>query len=80
MAVAAPEDAPDLARVANDELQEFFARDSGWVASLPLNDVEASLEEMDGAMAARQPEKSALDTCAGGRLGGRNPIFRQDAL
>jgi len=84
VAVAAPEDAPDLARVANDELKKICdGRPNNfpaWVASLPLNNVEASLEEMDGAMAARQPEKSALDTCAGGRLGGRNPIFRQDAL
>ena len=54
-AIADPGDAPDLARIANDELQKICqARPDkfpAWVASLPLNNVEASLEEMDRTVA-----------------------------
>jgi uncharacterized protein len=53
--IAGPGDAPELARVANDELRKICeARPDkfpAWVASLPLNNVEASLEEMDRAVA-----------------------------
>jgi predicted TIM-barrel fold metal-dependent hydrolase len=53
--IAGPGDTPDLAHVANDELKricegrpdEFPA----WVASLPLNNVQASLEEIDRVVA-----------------------------
>jgi predicted TIM-barrel fold metal-dependent hydrolase len=57
-AIADPGDAPDLARIANDELRKICeARPDkfpAWVASLPLNNVEASpsLEEMDRAVAS----------------------------
>ena len=53
--IAGPEDAPDLARVANGELKKICEgrpdKFPGWVASLPLNNVEASLQEMDRAIA-----------------------------
>jgi uncharacterized protein len=54
--IAGPGDAPELARLANDELGKIcLARPDkfpAWVASLPLNNVEASLAEMDRAVAA----------------------------
>ena len=53
--IAGPEDAPDLARVANGELKKSCDgrpdKFPAWVASLPLNNVEASLQEMDRAIA-----------------------------
>jgi hypothetical protein len=53
--IAGPEDAHDLARVANDELKKIFEgrpdKSPAWVTSLPLNNVEASLQEMDRAIA-----------------------------
>jgi predicted TIM-barrel fold metal-dependent hydrolase len=54
-AMASPGDAPALARVANDELKKICDgrpdKFPAWVASLPLNNVDASLEEMDRAIA-----------------------------
>src|SRR5215470_18296196 len=45
--IAEPGDSPGLARLANDELRKICAarpdRFPAWVASLPLNNVEASL-------------------------------------
>jgi uncharacterized protein len=45
--IAGPVDSPALARLANDELQRIRAarpdKFPAWVASLPLNNVEASL-------------------------------------
>ena len=53
--IAGPADAPALARLGNDELQAICTawpdKFPAWVASLPLNDVQASLEEMDRALA-----------------------------
>jgi uncharacterized protein len=53
--IAGPGDTPDVARVANDELKKICeARPDkfpAWVASLPLNNVEASLEEIDRVVA-----------------------------
>lgn len=53
--IAGPGDAPDLARLANDELRRICAarpdKFPAWVASLPLNNVEASLAEIDRAAA-----------------------------
>ena len=50
-----PRIAPDLARVANGELKKICEgrpdKFPAWVASLPLNNVEASLQEMDRAIA-----------------------------
>jgi predicted TIM-barrel fold metal-dependent hydrolase len=54
--IAGPGDMPDLARIANDELRTICAgrpdKFPAWVASLPLNNVDASLEEMDRAIAS----------------------------
>jgi hypothetical protein len=54
-AIAGPGDTPRLARLANDELKRICDtrpdKFPAWVASLPLNNVEATLDEMDRAMA-----------------------------
>src|SRR5215472_5222406 len=54
--ISGPGDTPELARVANDELLSICKtrpdKFPAWVASLPLNNVEASLEEMDRAIAS----------------------------
>ena len=53
--IAGRGDAPDLARVANDELNKICEgrpdKFPAWVASLPVNNVEASRQEMDRAIA-----------------------------
>jgi predicted TIM-barrel fold metal-dependent hydrolase len=55
--IAGPGDTPELARVANDELKKICEtrpdKFPAWVASLPLNNVEASLEEIDRVVALR---------------------------
>ena len=55
-AIAGPAESPGLARLANEQLAEICRRRPdkfpAWVASLPLNNVDASLEEMDRALAA----------------------------
>jgi uncharacterized protein len=55
-AIAGPSDAPVLARLANDELKKICDtrpdKFPAWVASLPLNNIEASLAEMDRAVTA----------------------------
>ena len=52
--VAGPEKAPELARIANDGMAEICARRPdrfpGFVASLPLNNMPASLAEMTRAI------------------------------
>lgn len=52
--LAGPKDAPELARLANDGMAEICAkypdRFPAFVASLPMNNVPASLEEMDRAI------------------------------
>ena len=52
--LAGPEDSPALARLANDGMAEICAQYPeqfpAWVASLPLNNVAASLEEIDRAV------------------------------
>ena len=52
--IAGPEDSPELARVANDSMAEVVSdhphRFPGFVASLPLNNIEATLEETDRAI------------------------------
>jgi aminocarboxymuconate-semialdehyde decarboxylase len=54
--VAAPAAAPDLARLANDEMAAIVARHPdrfpGFVASLPMNNPEAAVEEIDRAIDA----------------------------
>ncbi|MBI4444849.1 MAG: amidohydrolase [Acidobacteria bacterium] len=52
--LARPKDAGELARVANDELAELVAkypsRFPAAIAALPLNDIDASLEELERAV------------------------------
>src|SRR5262245_34813215 len=52
--VAAPERSPELARVANDALAEVCRRHPdrfpAFIASLPMNNVDASLAEIDRAI------------------------------
>jgi predicted TIM-barrel fold metal-dependent hydrolase len=52
--VADPEKAPDLARLANDELAELVrkypGRFVGAIACLPMNNVDAALKEVDRAI------------------------------
>lgn len=54
--IAGPGDSPALARLANNELRRICAarpdKFPAWVASLPLNNVDASLAEIDRAVAA----------------------------
>ncbi len=53
--MAGPADSPALARITNAELRKICEtrpdKFPAWVASLPLNNVDASLEEMDRAIA-----------------------------
>jgi len=53
--IAGPTDTPDLARIANDELGKICEtrpdKFPAWVASLPLNNIAASLAEIDRAIA-----------------------------
>jgi uncharacterized protein len=52
--ILAPQEAPELARIANDEkaelLYKYPDRFAGAVASLPMNDLEAALKETDRAI------------------------------
>src|SRR5215470_20123775 len=52
--VAAPEHSPELARLANDTLAEICGRYPdrfpAFIASLPMNNIEASLVEIDRAV------------------------------
>ena len=53
--VAGPADSPALARLANAELKAICAarpdKFPAWIASLPLNNIDATLAEMDRAIA-----------------------------
>ncbi|HEY6865190.1 MAG TPA: amidohydrolase family protein, partial [Burkholderiales bacterium] len=52
--LAGPEESPALARLANDGMAEICAKYPAqfpaWVASLPMNNVPAALEEIDRAI------------------------------
>ena len=52
--LGSPEETPELARLANDGMAEIVQKHPGqfpaFVASLPMNNVAASLEEMDRAI------------------------------
>jgi predicted TIM-barrel fold metal-dependent hydrolase len=54
-AVAGPNDSPGLARLCNEALKKICDtkpdKFPAWVASLPMNNVQATLEEMDRAIA-----------------------------
>src|SRR5258708_14923400 len=53
-AIASPGDAPGLARLANDELKKICDtrpdKFPAWSASMPMNNVQGALEEMDRAI------------------------------
>jgi aminocarboxymuconate-semialdehyde decarboxylase len=53
-ALAAPADSPALARLANDTMAETVARHPdrfpGFIASVPMNNVDAALQEIDRAL------------------------------
>ena len=52
--IAAPGDAPALARLANDEIKKICDtrpdKFAAWAASMPMNNVQGALEEMDRAL------------------------------
>ena len=52
--IAGPDVTPDLARVANDGMAEYVAkypdRFPGFIASMPMNNTDATLEEIDRAI------------------------------
>jgi predicted TIM-barrel fold metal-dependent hydrolase len=66
-----PEVTVELARVANDELAELVAahpaRFAGFAAGLPLNDVDASLEELHRAVGQLGALGAQVYTNVGGR-------------
>ena len=72
-----PADAPALVKLGNDELKKICdARPDkfpAWVASLPLNNVDASLEEMDRAIAQGARGVQVFTNIAGRALD--NPEF-----
>src|SRR5687767_1502770 len=53
-ALASPADSPALATLANDTMAEIVARHPdrfpGFIASMPMNDVDAALGEIDRAL------------------------------
>ncbi len=53
-ALAGPDETPDLARLANDSMAEIVARHPdrfpGFIASMPMNNVDAALREIDRAV------------------------------
>ena len=65
--IAGPGDTPELARVANNELLNICKtrpdKFPAWVASLPLNNVDASLEEMDRSDRVRRTRDPDLHQC-----------------
>ena len=69
--LAGPEDSPALARLANDGMAEIVASHPGefpaFVASLPMNNVPAALEEMDRAIAKLGAKGIQLFTNVNGR-------------
>jgi len=66
-----PEESPALARLANDGMAEIVARHPdrfpAFVASLPMNNVPAALEEMDRAIAKLGAKGIQLFTNVNGR-------------
>ena len=75
--LAGPDESPGLARLANDSLAEIVAQYPqhfpAFVASLPMNNVPAALEEMDRAIARLGAKASNCSpTSTGGRSTTRN--------
>jgi predicted TIM-barrel fold metal-dependent hydrolase len=69
--LAGPEDAPALARIANDGMAEICARHPdlfpAFVASLPMNNVPAALAEMDRAIGSLGARGVQIFTNVNGR-------------
>ncbi len=70
-ALAGPEASPELARLANDSLAEIAARHPdrfpGFIASVPMNNVDATLEEIDRALGSLGAAGIQIFTNVGGR-------------
>ena len=66
-----PERSPELARIANDGMAEMVARWPGkfpaFVASLPMNNPQASLDEMDRAIGKLGARGVQICTSVNGR-------------
>ena len=84
--VARPRDSPDLASLANDEMAALVARHPdrfpGFVASLPMNNPDASLEEIDRAVSQLGATGVQIFTNVGGQPLDRpefQPIFARMA-
>ncbi len=69
--LAGPEASPELARIANDGMAEIVARHPdlfpAFVASLPMNNVPAALEEMDRAIGTLGAKGVQIFTNVNGR-------------
>jgi uncharacterized protein len=84
--IGPPDKTPELARLANDELAEICRRHPdrfpAFVASLPMNNIEASLAEIDRAIAELGARGIQLFTNVAGRPLSDpefRPIFRRMA-
>ena len=75
-----PEDTPELARLANDGMAEIVDRHPdlfpAFVASLPMNNVPAALEEMDRAIAKLGAKGVQIFTNVNGRPLDEPEFFR----
>lgn len=83
-ALGAPDKTPELARIANDGMAEYVAkypaRFPGFIASLPLNNPEASVEEVDRAILQLKAVGIQLFTNVNGKpldLPEFKPIFQR---
>ncbi|MGH8629219.1 MAG: amidohydrolase family protein, partial [Burkholderiales bacterium] len=69
--LAGPEETPELARLANDGMAEIVERHPdlfpAFVASLPMNNVPAALEEMDRSIARLGAKGVQIFTNVNGR-------------
>jgi aminocarboxymuconate-semialdehyde decarboxylase len=84
--IAAPEKTPELARIANDALAELCRRHAdrfpAFVASLPMNNIEAALAEIDRAVSTLGARGVQVFTNVAGKpLSGAEfrPVFRRMA-
>jgi uncharacterized protein len=83
--VAPPDKSPEVARMANDELAEICRkhpdRFPAFIASLPMNNVEASLAEIDRAIAVGARGVQVFTNVAGEPLSAATyrPIFARMA-
>jgi predicted TIM-barrel fold metal-dependent hydrolase len=83
-----PKDAVELARIANDELAELLVKYPnkffGAAACLPMNDLDAALDEVDRAIGKLGLSYWHIQraTAAQGQTGSfqQNPILREEVL